>query len=59
MPESPFLTVREFAKYVRIHHMTLYKWLKKNRNGVPGAFKVGGQWRFNVQEFEKSILEKC
>ena len=44
------LTVKEAAEYLRIHPITLYRLLKKNR--VSGVFKIGNQWRFRKKVIE-------
>ena len=44
------MTVKEVAKYLDVHPMTIYKLAKKRE--IP-AFKVGGQWRFR-----KVVLNK-
>lgn len=48
-PKSPpkdarqIMTLREVAKYLGLHAMTVYKLTREGR--VPAA-KIGGQWRF-------------
>ena len=37
------MTLREVAKYLGLHAMTVYKLTREGR--VPAA-KIGGQWRF-------------
>ena len=44
------LTVKEAAEYLRIHPITLYRLLEKDR--VPGAFKIGNQWRLKKETIE-------
>lgn len=44
------LTVKEAAEYLRIHPITLYRLLEKNR--VSGVFKIGNQWRFKKEVIE-------
>jgi len=45
-PERPertqIMTTKEIAKYLGVHEMTVYRWLKK---GVLPGFKIGGRWR--------------
>jgi excisionase family DNA binding protein len=48
------LTVRELAEYLRVHPSTIYRLLKK---GQLHAFKVGSDWRFNVEEIDHWRLE--
>ena len=40
---SDIMTLREVAKYLGLHVMTVYKLTREGR--VPAA-KIGGQWRF-------------
>lgn len=40
---SQIMTLREVAKYLGLHVMTVYKLTREGR--VPAA-KIGGQWRF-------------
>ena len=44
------MTVKEVAKYLDVHPMTIYKLAKKRE--IP-AFKVGGQWRFRKAALDK------
>ena len=39
---SPMMSTQEISKYLGVHEMTVYRWLKK---GVLPGFKVGGRWR--------------
>ena len=45
-PQKPertqIMTTKEIAKYLGVHEMTVYRWLKK---GVLPGFKIGGRWR--------------
>ncbi|MGH7198457.1 MAG: helix-turn-helix domain-containing protein [Candidatus Omnitrophota bacterium] len=45
-PERPertqIMTTKEIAKYLGVHEMTVYRWLKK---GILPGFKIGGRWR--------------
>jgi excisionase family DNA binding protein len=43
------MTVTEIAEYLRIHRSTVYRLLK--RQAIPG-FRVGSDWRFNVEEID-------
>lgn len=40
---TQIMTLREVAKYLGLHAMTVYKLTREGR--VPAA-KIGGQWRF-------------
>jgi excisionase family DNA binding protein len=44
------LTVKELADYLRVNPSTVYKLLK--RQELP-AFRVGSDWRFNIEEIDK------
>lgn len=46
------LTIQEAAKYLDIHPITLYKWVKKNK--IPAA-KLGKNWRFRKATLEAWI----
>ncbi len=39
---TQIMTTKEVAKYLGVHEMTVYRWLKK---GVVPGFKIGGRWR--------------
>ena len=41
--KEQIMTLREVAKYLGLHIMTVYKLTREGR--VPAA-KIGGQWRF-------------
>ncbi|MBV8892805.1 MAG: helix-turn-helix domain-containing protein [Acidobacteria bacterium] len=44
------MTVKEVAEYLHVHPSTVYRLLKTSR--LP-AFKVGSDWRFNVEEIDR------
>ncbi len=44
------LTLEEVASYLRVHPSTIYRLLKKKQ--LP-AFKVGSDWRFNLESIDK------
>jgi excisionase family DNA binding protein len=48
--ELSVLTVRELAGYLRVHQMTVYRWLREQK--LP-AFRVGRDWRFNRDAIER------
>ena len=52
MPEAvpEFLTVPEVAVKLRIAERTTYDLVRQGR--IPGAAKVGGQWRVRTRELE-------
>ena len=49
------MTVSEVSAYLRVHPSTIYRLLKKHR--IP-AFRVGSEWRFNIEDLELWRLEK-
>jgi excisionase family DNA binding protein len=55
MPDTKVLTVRELATYLHVHQTTIYR-LLKNRE-LP-AFKVGSDWRFNVETIDQWRMGK-
>jgi excisionase family DNA binding protein len=44
------LTVRELSEYLRVHPSTIYRLLK---NGQLPGFKVGSDWRFDVETIDR------
>jgi excisionase family DNA binding protein len=44
------MTVRELADYLRVHPTTIYCQLKC---GQLPAFRVGSDWRFNVETIDR------
>jgi excisionase family DNA binding protein len=44
------LTVRELAHLLKIHPSTIYRLL---RHGALPAFKVGSDWRFNIEAIDR------
>jgi excisionase family DNA binding protein len=44
------MTVRELADYLRVHPTTVYRQLKL---GELPAFRVGSDWRFNVESIDR------
>ena len=51
---SPVLTVKDLAHYLRVHPSTVYRLLK---DGQLPAFKVGSDWRFNLEEIDRWRVE--
>jgi excisionase family DNA binding protein len=49
------MTVSEVSAYLRVHPSTIYRLLKKHR--IP-AFRVGSEWRFDIEDLELWRLEK-
>jgi excisionase family DNA binding protein len=52
---APVLTVRELSDYLRVHPSTIYRLLRARQ--LP-AFKVGSDWRFNVEEIDRWRVER-
>jgi len=50
-PEMPkVLTVEEAAAYLHVHRSTIYRLLRQGK--LPG-FRIGSDWRFNVEEIDR------
>jgi excisionase family DNA binding protein len=49
------LTVKEVAKYLHVSRTTIFRLLK--RHELP-AFKIGGDWRFNVEQIDRWLAEQ-
>jgi excisionase family DNA binding protein len=49
------LTVKELSDYLKVHPSTIYRQLK--RGNLP-AFKVGSDWRFNIESIDRWRLEQ-
>jgi len=52
---SKLMTVKEVADYLKLHPTTIYNMLK--RRELP-AFKVGYDWRFNIEQIDAWRLGK-
>ena len=52
---SQVMTTQEIAKYLGVHEMTVYRWLKK---GILPGFKIGGRWRTKKDVLDKYLLSK-
>jgi len=52
---SKVMTVKELSNYLKVHPSTIYRQLKRGR--LP-AFKVGSDWRFNVESIDRWRLEQ-
>lgn len=52
---APVLTVRDLSNYLKVHPSTIYRLLKTRQ--LP-AFKVGSDWRFNVEEIDHWRVER-
>jgi len=53
MPE--IMTTREVAKYLKLHQITIIKYVKE---GIIPAFRVGRVWRFDKEIIDKWISEE-
>jgi excisionase family DNA binding protein len=49
------LTVHELCEYLKVHQSTIYRLLKK---GQLPAFRIGSDWRFNVEDVERWLAER-
>jgi len=47
---SMVLTVEEVARYLHVHQSTIYRLVRQKE--LP-AFKVGSDWRFNIESIDK------
>jgi excisionase family DNA binding protein len=52
MPNTrgPILTVSELSDYLNVHKATIYRALREGK--LPG-FRIGSDWRFNVEAIEQ------
>ena len=53
--ELKVLTVNELSDYLRVHRSTIYRLLKRGQ--LPG-FKIGSDWRFNIEAIDRWRLEQ-
>jgi excisionase family DNA binding protein len=52
---SRVMTVKELSDYLKVHPSTVYRQLKR---GQLPAFKVGSDWRFNVESIDRWRLQQ-
>ena len=52
---TQIMTLKEIAKYLGVHSMTVYRLLKEKK--LPG-FKVGGQWRTKKEVLDGYLLKE-
>jgi excisionase family DNA binding protein len=53
--DSKVMTVKELSGYLKVHPSTVYRQLKRGR--LP-AFKVGSDWRFNIESIDEWRLNQ-
>ena len=49
------MTVNDLARYLKVHTRTVYRLLKM---GQLPAFRVGGDWRFDIEEIDHWRVER-
>ena len=52
--ERKVLALKEVADYLGVHRSSIYRMLKR---GEITAYKIGADWRFNLEAIEKWRLE--
>ena len=52
---SQIMTTKEVARYLGVHEMTVYRWLKK---GVIPGFKIGGRWRSKKDLLDAHLIKQ-
>jgi excisionase family DNA binding protein len=53
--ESPMMSLKELADFLRVHPSTVYRLMKKDR--LPG-FKLGRDWRYNQESIDRWMKEQ-
>lgn len=53
---APIMTVKEISEYLKIHPSTVYKLL---RAGDLPAFRIGTDWRFNVEAIDRWCAKRA
>jgi len=53
--EEKVLTLHEVSEYLKVHPSTIYRHLKQ---GLIPAFKVGSDWRFNIESIDRWRLDQ-
>ncbi len=53
--EKNVFTVKQLAKYLALHPITIYNYIKKNK--IP-AFRIGRSWRFNKESIDRWRMDK-
>jgi excisionase family DNA binding protein len=49
------MTLEEVAEFIKVHPSTVYRLLRKHQ--IP-AFRLGSDWRFNLESIERWIAER-
>jgi excisionase family DNA binding protein len=49
-PNGRVFTVKELAKYLRVHSTTVYRLAK---NGQLPGFRIGSDWRFRAEDVDR------
>jgi excisionase family DNA binding protein len=49
------MTAPELAEFLNVDRTTIYKWARKVK--IP-AFKIGDDWRFDRDEFDKRMRDR-
>jgi excisionase family DNA binding protein len=52
---APVLKVRDLSSYLKLSPSTVYRLLK---TGQLPAFRIGSDWRFNVEEIDRWRVER-
>ena len=52
---TQIMTTKEMARYLGVHEMTVYRWLKK---GVLPGFKIGGRWRSKKDLLDAYLIKQ-
>jgi excisionase family DNA binding protein len=47
IPKRKVLTIPEVSEYLHVSRQTIYRMLR--RGDIP-AFRIGGDWRFNIED---------
>jgi excisionase family DNA binding protein len=51
------LCVKEVAEYLRVSTTWVYRMLERDPHSLP-AYKIGGTWRFNIEDLDAWRLGK-
>lgn len=56
---AELLTIEEAAQYLRVHHLTVYRWIKRKRNPLP-VLKLGKRiYRISLKELHAWAKENA